>query len=140
MTRGMYKRNKHFMKGTVALVIATIVAVLSNAYRDIEKIKELLTLIFQQGTTVVIALIAITVACISYQSSQKRLENKEVYLNYLALMFMMIIFMLAGSIFQYLQITNKIYLLVFVLYSLLGLLLITTALLETYRIIRKTFE
>ena len=36
MTRGMYKRNKHFMKGTVALVIATIVAVLSNAYRDIE--------------------------------------------------------------------------------------------------------
>lgn len=125
------------MQSTATLTVVTIVAVLSNVYSDIEKLQKLLTVIFQQGTTVVIALIAITVACISYQSSQKRQENKDIYLNYLALMFILIIFMLVGSIFQYLPETNKIYLLVFVMYSLLGLLLITTALVETYRIIKK---
>ncbi|WP_254798834.1 hypothetical protein [Bacillus sp. L27] len=118
----------------------TIIAVLSNVYKDIETLRDLITAIFQQGTTVIIALIAVTVACISYQSSQKRQENKGVYLNYLALMFMMIIFMLAGSIFKYLPITSKIYLIVFGLYFLLGMLLIISALVETYRIIRKTFE
>lgn len=128
------------MQGTAILTVATIIAVLSNVYSDIGKLQKLLTAIFQQGTTVVIALIAITVACISYQSSQKRQEYKDIYLNYLALMFILIIFMLVGSIFQYLPETNQMYLLVFILYSLLGLLLITTALLETYRIIRKTFE
>lgn len=71
MTRGIYRRNKLFMQGTAILTVATIIAVLSNVYSDIGKLQKLLTAIFQQGTTVVIALIAITVACISYQSSQK---------------------------------------------------------------------
>ncbi|KGT43561.1 MULTISPECIES: hypothetical protein [Bacillus cereus group] len=128
------------MQCTAILTAMTIIAVLSNVYKDIETLRDLITAIFQQGTTVIIALIAVTVACISYQSSQKRQENKGVYLNYLALMFMMIIFMLAGSIFKYLPITSKIYLIVFGLYFLLGMLLIISALVETYRIIRKTFE
>ncbi|WP_223697191.1 hypothetical protein [Bacillus wiedmannii] len=128
------------MQCTAILTAMTIITVLSNVYKDIETLRDLLTAIFQQGTTVIIALIAVTVACISYQSSQKRQENKGVYLNYLALMFMMIIFMLAGSIFKYLPITSKIYLIVFGLYFLLGMLLIISALVETYRIIRKTFE
>ncbi|WP_255300083.1 hypothetical protein [Bacillus thuringiensis] len=128
------------MQCTAILTAMTIIAVLSNVYKDIEILRDLITAIFQQGTTVIIALIAVTVACISYQSSQKRQENKGVYLNYLALMFMMIIFMLAGSIFKYLPITSKIYLIVFGLYFLLGMLLIISALVETYRIIRKTFE
>ncbi|KAA0788719.1 MULTISPECIES: hypothetical protein [Bacillus cereus group] len=140
MNRGIYRRNKFFMQSTAILAAMTIIAVMSNVYKDIEKLRELLTSIFQQGTTVIIALIAVTVACISYQSSQKRHENKDVYLNYLALMFLMIIFMLAGSIFKYLPITSEIYLLVFVFYFLLGMLLIVSALIETYRIIRKTFE
>ncbi|WIK94409.1 hypothetical protein [Bacillus cereus] len=128
------------MQCTAILTAMTIITVLLNVYKDIETLRDLLTAIFQQGTTVIIALIAVTVACISYQSSQKRQENKGVYLNYLALMFMMIIFMLAGSIFKYLPITSKIYLIVFGLYFLLGMLLIISALVETYRIIRKTFE
>ncbi|MFT4407923.1 hypothetical protein [Bacillus cereus] len=128
------------MQCTAILTAMTIISVLSNVYKDIETLRDLLTAIFQQGTTVIIALIAVTVACISYQSSQKRQENKGIYLNYLALMFMMIIFMLAGSIFKYLPITSKIYLIVFGLYFLLGMLLIISALVETYRIIRKTFE
>ncbi|MGH1037985.1 hypothetical protein CN676_24185 [Bacillus wiedmannii] len=140
MTRGIYRRNKFFMQCIAILTAMTIITVLSNVYKDIETLRDLLTAIFQQGTTVIIALIAVTVACISYQSSQKRQENKGVYLNYLALMFMMIIFMLAGSIFKYLPITSKIYLIVFGLYFLLGMLLIISALVETYRIIRKTFE
>ncbi|NRS77419.1 hypothetical protein HP573_01545 [Bacillus cereus] len=140
MTRGIYRRNKIFMQCTAILTAMTIISVLSNVYKDIETLRDLLTAIFQQGTTVIIALIAVTVACISYQSSQKRQENKGIYLNYLALMFMMIIFMLAGSIFKYLPITSKIYLIVFGLYFLLGMLLIISALVETYRIIRKTFE
>ncbi|HDR7888386.1 TPA: hypothetical protein QCY29_000672 [Bacillus toyonensis] len=140
MTRGIYRRNKFFMQCIAILTAMTIITVLSNVYKDIETLRDLLTAIFQQGTTVIIALIAVTVACISYQGSQKRQENKGVYLNYLALMFMMIIFMLAGSIFKYLPITSKIYLIVFGLYFLLGMLLIISALVETYRIIRKTFE
>lgn len=76
MTRGIYRRNKIFMQCTAILTAMTIITVLLNVYKDIETLRDLLTAIFQQGTTVIIALIAVTVACISYQSSQKDKRTK----------------------------------------------------------------
>lgn len=138
------------MAMTVFLSIATIIAIFSYIVWGTEVtpkedakatiVKGIIQLISQQGITVVIALIAITVACISFQDAQTRKEYKAEYLNYLAVMFMLIIFMQTISLFIFLPVLSSWYVLVFASYFVIGLLLVVMSLVETYKIVRKTFE
>lgn len=125
---------------TVILTVITVLAVFVTGIKDEKVVKNIIQTVSQQGITVVIALVAITVACISYQDSKKREENKEVYLNYLALMFTLIIFMQAISLFIYLKVFSQWYLWIFSSYFVLGILLITMALVETFKIVKMTFK
>ncbi|MEB8652942.1 hypothetical protein P4G96_30000 [Bacillus cereus] len=94
------------------------------------------------GITIIIGLIAIAIACISFQSLEVRKENKNFYMNYLTLMLIALLFLLTIFWFPYLSIDSNeyMYYFIFIVYFLLGTVLLGLSLIGTHKIIKKAFE
>ncbi|MEH7534128.1 hypothetical protein V7167_07695, partial [Bacillus toyonensis] len=77
----------------------------------------------------------------SFQSQEARTENKNLYMNYLTLMLIALVFLLTIFLFPYLPIdSNKyMYYFIFIVYFLLGTVLLGLSLIGTHKIIKKAF-
>ncbi|MEB8671631.1 hypothetical protein P4388_29855 [Bacillus thuringiensis] len=94
------------------------------------------------GISTIIGLIAISIACMSFQNYESRAENKNVYLNYLTLMLVTLIFLLVTFLFPYLPINSNLYMYyaIFIIYFLLGIILLGGSLIATFEVIKKAFD
>ena len=138
--RSLQKQTQLFMKLVVALAVVTIVTVALNGMMDMSQLKIMIQETARQGMSVVIGLIAIAIACMSFQSPEKRQENKSIYLNYLAFMLIMLGFLQTVFLFPYLPAKTSVYIAAFILYFFIGLGLIIITVYRTYEIIKKAFE
>lgn len=126
----------------VALAIITVIIVICNTIGNMKMLTEMLQETAKLGISTIIGLIAISIACMSFQNHESRMENKNFYLNYLTLMLVTLTFLLATFLFPYLPINSNLYLYyaIFNIYFLLGIILLGGSLIATFGVIKKAFE
>ncbi|HDX9591453.1 TPA: hypothetical protein ROX98_004557 [Bacillus pseudomycoides] len=126
----------------VILAIVTLIAVLSNTIGNITMLTEMVQETAKLGVSINIGLIAISIACMSFQNYEIRKRNKNLYLNYLSLMLVMLLFLLTIFLFPYLPTKSSItiYYIAFIIYFVFGITLLVLSLKGTYEVIKKTFE
>lgn len=126
----------------VALAIITVIIVICNTIGNMKMLTEMLQETAKLGISTIIGLIAISIACMSFQNHESRMENKNFYLNYLTLMLVTLTFLLATFLFPYLPINSNLYLYyaIFNIYFLLGIILLGGSLIATFWVIKKAFE
>lgn len=120
----------------------TLLTVIFNAIGNMKMLIEMIQETSKLGISIVIGLIAIAIACMSFQSQEARTENKNFYMNYLTLMLIALLFLLTIFWFPYLSIdSNKyMYYFIFIIYFLFGTVLLGLSLIGTHKIIKKAFE
>ncbi|MED3025283.1 MULTISPECIES: hypothetical protein [Bacillus cereus group] len=124
----------------VALAIITVIIVICNTIGNMKMLTEMLQETAKLGISTIIGLIAISIACMSFQNHESRMENKNFYLNYLTLMLVTLTFLLATFLFPYLPINSNLYYAIFNIYFLLGIILLGGSLIATFGVIKKAFE
>lgn len=126
----------------VALAIITVIIVICNTIGNMKMLTEMLQETAKLGISTIIGLIAISIACMSFQNHESRMENKNFYLNYLTLTLVTLTFLLATFLFPYLPINSNLYLYyaIFNIYFLLGIILLGGSLIATFGVIKKAFE
>ncbi|MDA1909222.1 hypothetical protein PDK24_25795 [Bacillus cereus] len=124
----------------VALAIITVITVICNTIGNMKMLTEMLQETAKLGISTIIGLIAISIACMSFQNHESRMENKNFYLNYLTLMLVTLTFLLATFLFPYLPINSNLYYAIFNIYFLLGIILLGGSLIATFGVIKKAFE
>lgn len=126
----------------VALAIITVIIIICNTIGNMKMLTEMLQETAKLGISTIIGLIAISIACMSFQNHESRMENKNFYLNYLTLMLVTLTFLLATFLFPYLPINSNLYLYyaIFNIYFLLGIILLGGSLIATFGVIKKVFE
>ncbi|MCP9227239.1 hypothetical protein CN479_05320 [Bacillus thuringiensis] len=133
---------KVIAQSVIFLAIFTLFAVVFNAIGNMKMLIEMIQETSKLGISIIIGLIAIAIACMSFQSQEARTENKNFYMNYLTLMLIALLFLLTIFWFPYLSIdSNKyMYYFIFIVYFLFGTVLLGLSLIGTHKIIKKAFE
>ncbi|MFJ9304485.1 hypothetical protein [Bacillus toyonensis] len=126
----------------VALAIITVITVICNTVGNMKMLTVMLQETAKLGISIIIGLVAISIACMSFQNHESRAENKNVYLNYLTLMLVTLTFLLTTFLFPYLPINYNLYVYyaIFIIYFLLGIILLGGSLKATFEVIKKAFE
>lgn len=140
--RKLRKDIKIIAQSVMFLAIFTLFAVIFNAIGNMKMLIEMIQETSKLGISIIIGLIAIAIACMSFQSQEARTENKNFYMNYLTLMLIVLLFLLTIFWFPYLSIdSNKyMYYFIFIVYFLFGTVLLGLSLIGTHKIIKKAFE
>ncbi|MGU3372843.1 hypothetical protein [Bacillus mycoides] len=140
--RKLRKDIKIIAQSVMFLAIFTLFAVVFNAIGNMKMLIEMIQETSKLGISIIIGLIAIAIACMSFQSQEARTENKNFYMNYLTLMLIALLFLLTIFWFPYLSIdSNKyMYYFIFIVYFLFGTVLLGLSLIGTHKIIKKAFE
>ncbi|PHC65045.1 hypothetical protein [Bacillus toyonensis] len=140
--RKLRKDIKAIAQLVILLAVFTLLFVVFNAIGNMEMLVGMIQETSKLGITIIIGLIAIAIACMSFQSQEARTENKNFYMNYLTLMLIVLLFLLTIFLFPYLPIdSNKyMYYFIFIVYFLLGTVLLGLSLIGTHEIIKKAFE
>ncbi|EKS8376130.1 hypothetical protein QC477_005368 [Bacillus cereus] len=140
--RKLRKDIKVIAQLVIFLAVFTLLSVVFNAIGNMEMLVGMIQETSKLGITIIIGLIAIAIACMSFQSQEARKENKNFYMNYLTLMLSALLFLLTIFLFPYLPIdSNKyMYYFIFIAYFLLGTVLLGLSLIGTHNIIKKSFE
>ncbi|MEY6553593.1 hypothetical protein AB8Q00_24530 [Bacillus cereus] len=140
--RKLRKDIKAIAQLVILLAVFTLLFVVFNAIGNMEMLVGMIQETSKLGISIIIGLIGIAIACIAFQSLEARKENKNFYMNYLTLMLIALLFLLTIFWFPYLPIdSNKyMYYFIFIVYFLLGTVLLGLSLRGTYEIIKKTFE
>ncbi|MEH7256658.1 hypothetical protein V7123_04300 [Bacillus toyonensis] len=140
--RKLRKDIKIIAQSVIFLAIFTLFAVVFNAIGNMKMLIEMIQETSKLGISIIIGLIAIAIACMSFQSQEARTENKNFYMNYLTLMLIALLFLLTIFWFPYLSIdSNKyMYYFIFIVYFLFGTVLLGLSLIGTHKIIKKAFE
>lgn len=140
--RKLRKDIKVIAQLVIFLAVFTLITVVFNALGNMEMLVGMIQETSKLGITIIIGLIAIAIACMSFQSQEARKENKNFYMNYLTLMLSALLFLLTIFLFPYLPIdSNKyMYYFIFIVYFLLGTVLLGLSLIGTHNIIKKSFE
>ncbi|MDZ4443135.1 hypothetical protein ACSYR0_03210 (plasmid) [Bacillus cereus] len=140
--RKLRKDIKVIAQLVIFLAVFTLITVVFNAIGNMEMLVGMIQETSKLGITIIIGLIAIAIACISFQSLEARKENKNFYMNYLTLMLIALLFLLTIFWFPYLPIdSNKyMYYFIFIVYFLLGTVLLGLSLIGTHKFIKKAFE
>ncbi|HDR6217339.1 hypothetical protein CN353_03260 [Bacillus cereus] len=140
--RKLRKDIKVIAQLVIFLAVFTLITVVFNAIGNMEMLVGMIQETSKLGITIIIGLIAIAIACMSFQSQEARKENKNFYMNYLTLMLSALLFLLTIFLFPYLPIdSNKyMYYFIFIVYFLLGTVLLGFSLIGTHNIIKKSFE
>ncbi|PFK82999.1 hypothetical protein [Bacillus thuringiensis] len=140
--RKLRKDIKIIAQSVMFLAIFTLFAVIFNAIGNMKMLIEMIQETSKLGISIIIGLIAIAIACMSFQSQEARTENKNFYMNYLTLMLIALLFLLTIFWFPYLSIdSNKyMYYFIFIVYFLFGTVLLGLSLIGTHKIIKKAFE
>ncbi|WJE62687.1 hypothetical protein QRE63_18770 [Bacillus mycoides] len=133
---------KVIAQSVIFLAIFTLFAVVFNAIGNMKMLIEMIQETSKLGISIIIGLIAIAIACMSFQSQEARTDNKNFYMNYLTLMLIALLFLLTIFWFPYLSIdSNKyMYYFIFIVYFLFGTVLLGLSLIGTHKIIKKAFE
>jgi L-asparagine transporter-like permease len=133
---------KVIAQSVIFLAIFTLFAVVFNAIGNMKMLIEMIQETSKLGISIIIGLIAIAIACMSFQSQEARTENKNFYMNYLTLMLIALLFLLTIFWFPYLSIdSNKyMYYFIFIVYFLFGTVLLGLSLIGTHKIIKRAFE
>lgn len=126
----------------VALAIITVITVICNTMGNMKMLTEMLQETAKLGISTIIGLVAISIACMSFQNHESRAVNKNVYLNYLTLMLVTLTFLLTTFLFPYLPINSNLYMYytIFIIYFLLGIILLGGSLIATFEVIMKAFD
>ncbi|HGN6580283.1 hypothetical protein [Bacillus cereus] len=140
--RKLRKDIKVIAQLVIFLAVFTLLSVVFNAIGNMEMLVGMIQETSKLRITIIIGLIAIAIACMSFQSQEARKENKNFYMNYLTLMLSALLFLLTIFLFPYLPIdSNKyMYYFIFIVYFLLGTVLLGLSLIGTHNIIKKSFE
>ncbi|WP_242296721.1 MULTISPECIES: hypothetical protein [unclassified Bacillus cereus group] len=140
--RKLRKDIKAIARLVILLAAFTLLSVVFNAIGNMEMLVGMIQETSKLGISIIIGLIGIVIACISFQSLEARKENKNFYMNYLTLMLITLLFLLTIFLFPYLPIdSNKyMYYFIFIVYFLLGTVLLGLSLIGTHNIIKKSFE
>lgn len=140
--RKLRKDIKVIAQLVIFLAIFTLIAVVFNAIGNMKMLIEMIQETSKLGITIIIGLIAIAIACMSFQSQEARTENKNFYMNYLTLMLIALLFLLTIFWFPYLSLDSSKYMFyfIFIVYFLVGTVLLGFSLIGTHKIIKKAFE
>ncbi|HDR4365334.1 TPA: hypothetical protein ACKU3G_003823 [Bacillus cereus] len=140
--RKLRKDIKVIAQLVIFLAIFTLLTVIFNAIGNMKMLIEMIQETSKLGISIIIGLIAIAIACMSFQSQEARKENKNFYMNYLTLMLIALLFLLTIFWFPYLSIdSNKyMYYFIFIVYFLFGTVLLGLSLIGAHKIIKKAFE
>ncbi|MFK4353864.1 hypothetical protein [Bacillus sp. RC92] len=140
--RKLRKDIKVIAQLVIFLAVFTLIAVVFNAIGNMKMLIEMIQETSKLGISIIIGLIAIAIACMSFQSLEARTENKNFYMNYLTLMLIALLFLLTIFWFPYLSIDSNTYMyyFIFIVYFLFGTVLLGLSLSGIHKIIKKTFE
>ncbi|KAA0748395.1 hypothetical protein DN397_22030 [Bacillus sp. AY1-10] len=140
--RKLRKDIKVIAQLVIFLAVFTLLTVVFNVIGNMKMLVEMIQETSKLGISIIIGLIGIVIACISFQSLEARKENKNFYMNYLTLMLIALLFLLTIFWFPYLGIDSNKYMsyFIFIVYFLLGTVLLGLSLKGTHEIIKKTFE
>ncbi|MEH7535807.1 hypothetical protein V7167_16500, partial [Bacillus toyonensis] len=119
--RKLRKDIEVIVKLVIFLAVFTLLTVIFNAIGNMKMLIEMIQETSKLGISLIIGLIAIAIACMSFQSQEARTENKNLYMNYLTMMLIALLFLLTIFLFPYLPIdSNKyMYYFIFIVYFLL---------------------
>ncbi|PEP28579.1 hypothetical protein CN566_16680 [Bacillus wiedmannii] len=140
--RKLRKDIKAMAQLVILMAVFTLIAVVFNAIGNMKMLVEMIQETSKLGISIIIGLIAIAIACMSFQSQEARKENKSFYMNYLTLMLIALLFLLTIFWFPYLSLNSNKYMFyfVFIVYFLIGTVLLGLSLIGTHKIIKKAFE
>ncbi|PFR04406.1 hypothetical protein COK31_11070 [Bacillus cereus] len=140
--RKLRKDIKVIAQLVIFLAVFTLIAVVFNAIGNMKMLIEMIQETSKLGISIIIGLIAIAIACMSFQSQEARTENKNFYMNYLTLMLIALLFLLTIFWFPYLSLGSSKYMFyfIFIVYFLIGTVLLGFSLIGTHKIIKKAFE
>ncbi|WP_226606444.1 hypothetical protein [Bacillus cereus] len=91
--RKIRKDSRAINRVVIALAIITVITVICNTIGNMKMLTEMLQEKAKLGISIIIGLVAISIACMSFQNQESRTENKNVYLNYLTLMLVTLTFL-----------------------------------------------
>ena len=91
--RKLRKDIKVIAQLVIFLAVFTLLSVVFNAIVNMEMLVGMIQETSKLGITIIIGLIAIAIACMSFQSQEARTENKNFYMNYLTLMLIVLLFL-----------------------------------------------
>ncbi|EMA6345065.1 hypothetical protein U3450_004131 [Bacillus cytotoxicus] len=140
--RKLRKDIKAIAQLVILMAAFTLLFVVFNAIGNMKMLVEMIQETSKLGISIIIGLIAIAIACMSFQSQEARKENKSFYMNYLTLMLIALLFLLTIFWFPYLSLNSNKYMFyfVFIVYFLIGTVLLGLSLIGTHKIIKKAFE
>lgn len=122
------------------LAVVTIPTVAIAVAKDVSKLEEVIKETTKLGMSLVIGLIAISIACIALLSKRKRNLDKQYYLNYLILMMGMLVLFFITFLFGYIPIKTNFAIATIIIYFVITFGLIVVAVADTYKVIKKTLE
>ncbi|MED3354377.1 hypothetical protein P4414_04260 [Bacillus thuringiensis] len=122
------------------LTVVTIPTVAIAVARDTSKLEEVIKETTKLGMSLVIGLIAISIACIALLSKRKRNLDKQYYLDYLILMMGMLVLFFQVFLFGYIPIKTNFAITTIIMYFVITFSLIVIAVADTYKVIKKTLE
>ncbi|WP_088321840.1 hypothetical protein [Bacillus cereus] len=90
--------------------------------------------------SLVVGLIAISIACIVLLSKRKRNLDKQYYLDYLILMMRIFVLFFLIFLFGYIPIKTNFAIATIIIYFVITFGLIVLVVVDTYKVIKKTLE
>lgn len=134
------KKIKMIIGLTGILSVITIPTVAIAVAKDVSKLEEVIKETTKLGMSLVIGLIAISIACIALLSKRKRNLDKQYYLDYLILMMGMLVLFFLVFLFGYIPIKTNFAIATIIMYFVITFGLIVLAVSDTYKVIKKTLE
>ncbi|MGG5757947.1 hypothetical protein ACQ3VF_19430 [Bacillus toyonensis] len=125
---------------TGILSVITIPTVAITVAKDVSKLEEVIKETTKLGMSLVIGLIAISIACIALLSKRKRNLDKQYYLDYLIFMMGMLVFFFVVFLFGYIPMKTSFAIATIIMYFAITFGFIVIAVADTYKVIKKTLE